>query len=161
MDPLLAAVRAALASAAVAWAVLVLAAPSLGGLPHAVPVHVAAGTYLVGAAVCHQRPERSFHAGGLRLPVCARCTGLYLSGAFGVLGGLAWAGIRRGRMRGERDAPWRAWLLAAAVPTGVTLAAEWAGWWAPSNAVRAIAAMPLGVAAGALVAVGLSFRSRL
>jgi uncharacterized membrane protein len=161
MDPLLRAARAALASAALLWAVLVLTAPSLGRVPHTVPLHVAAGTYLVGAAVCHQRPERSFHVAGVRLPVCGRCTGLYLSGALGVLAGLAWAGLRRARGTREPAVDWRGWLLAAAVPTVATLAGEWAGWWVPSNAARAIAAVPLGAVAGVLVAAGLSFRGRL
>jgi hypothetical protein len=34
----------------------------------------------------------------------------------------------------------------AAVPTAVTLALEWAGLAAPSNMVRAVAALPLGAA---------------
>ena len=161
MDRLLATVRAVLASAALVWAVLVLAAPSLGSLPHPVPASVAAATYLVGASVCHQRPERSFHVGGLRLPVCGRCTGLYLSGAAGVLAGFAWAAVTRRRDRRARGVDWRPWLLAAAVPTGVTLVAEWAGWWVPSNAGRALAAVPLGAVAGVLVGAGLGFRSKL
>ncbi len=33
---------------------------------------------LVGASVCHQLPERSFFAGYLKMPVCARCEGIYL-----------------------------------------------------------------------------------
>lgn len=33
---------------------------------------------LVGASVCHQLPERSFHAGSLAIPVCARCEGIYI-----------------------------------------------------------------------------------
>jgi uncharacterized membrane protein len=33
---------------------------------------------LVGASVCHQLPERSFHAGSLSIPVCARCEGIYI-----------------------------------------------------------------------------------
>ena len=33
---------------------------------------------LVGASVCHQLPERSFSAGSLVLPVCARCEGIYV-----------------------------------------------------------------------------------
>lgn len=33
---------------------------------------------LVGASVCHQLPERSFHAGSLIIPVCARCEGIYM-----------------------------------------------------------------------------------
>ena len=34
--------------------------------------------YLVGASVCHQLPERSFFAGYLKVPVCARCEGIYV-----------------------------------------------------------------------------------
>ena len=34
--------------------------------------------YLIGASVCHQLSERSFAAGELTLPVCARCEGIYL-----------------------------------------------------------------------------------
>ncbi len=160
MDRLLTAVRVGLGSAALLWAVLVVAAPWLGRSPHAAGVHVAAGTYLVGAAVCHQRPERSFHVGGVRLPVCGRCTGLYLAAALGVLVGFTVAGVRRTWRRRATEVDWRPWLLAAAVPTAVTLCAEWIGVWAPSNTARALSAAPLGAVAGALL-VGLSFRSRL
>jgi uncharacterized membrane protein len=31
-----------------------------------------------GSAVCHQFPEHSYHVAGAPLPLCARCTGLYL-----------------------------------------------------------------------------------
>ena len=44
--------------------------------------------FAAGGLVCHQRPERSFFVDGHQLPVCARCTGLYLSGALGILGWL-------------------------------------------------------------------------
>jgi len=37
--------------------------------------------FAVGSLICHQRPDRSFFVDGHQLPVCARCTGLYLSGA--------------------------------------------------------------------------------
>ena len=33
---------------------------------------------LVGYSICHQIPARSFFLGGLRLPLCARCTGTYM-----------------------------------------------------------------------------------
>jgi uncharacterized membrane protein len=39
---------------------------------------------LIGYAICHQIPERSFHLGGHRLPLCARCTGTYLGAAVGL-----------------------------------------------------------------------------
>lgn len=34
--------------------------------------------YLVGASVCHQIPARSFFADPLKIPVCARCEGIYV-----------------------------------------------------------------------------------
>jgi len=51
-------------------------------------------TRLVGYAICHQIPERSFHPGGHQLPLCARCTGIYMVAlaAFGLM--FAW-GRRR------------------------------------------------------------------
>ena len=33
--------------------------------------------YGIGAFICHQLPERSFHLGGFQIPVCARCLGIY------------------------------------------------------------------------------------
>lgn len=162
MDRVLAAVRAILASAAVLWAVLIVAAPSLGRSPSdPLALRVAAGTYLVGAAVCHQRPERSLHTDGARLPVCGRCTGLYLSGATGMLAGFAWVGALRRRRRQRPEIDWRPWLLAAAMPTALTLVLEWLGLWFPSNVVRAMAAAPAGASVGLLLSAGLSFRGRL
>jgi len=38
----------------------------------------------VGYAVCHQLDERSFHVDGQRLPLCARCSGMYLGAVLGV-----------------------------------------------------------------------------
>ena len=29
--------------------------------------------------ICHRKPERSFHIKGYQFPVCARCTGFYIS----------------------------------------------------------------------------------
>ena len=87
----------ALPALAVAWAVLILVAPWLGsaaagGRGGAL---LSAAAYWLGAIVCHQRPERSFHLAGAQMPVCARCTGLYVSGALGVV--FAWW---RGRSAG-------------------------------------------------------------
>jgi len=49
---------------------------------------------LVGYAVCHRIPERSFFIGGQQLPLCARCSGTYL-GALTGLGVLYLLGRRR------------------------------------------------------------------
>ena len=93
-----------------------------------------------GAQVCHQRVDRSFMVADAPLPVCARCTGLYLSGAAAALA--AWLVVPRMPKRT------RATVLFAAAPTLVTVAIEWAGLVAPGNTVRAMAAVPLGAACG-------------
>jgi uncharacterized membrane protein len=98
--------------------------------------------YHGASLICHQRPERSFHLAAVQLPVCARCTGLYMSGAAGAL--VAWAGWQRPAVpRGTRTI-----LIVLAMPTALTFAAELVGLAHPSNTVRAVAALPLGAAAG-------------
>ena len=124
----------------------------------------AAGTYLVGSVICHQRPDRSFRLWGVQMPVCARCAGLYLGAVVGAL--LAGAGVsiqrgadsvgeyrirdtERGGSRGiaEMASPaLRVIVLAAAVPTGVTWLGEAVGWLPIAGGVRAVAAVPLGAA---------------
>ncbi len=149
----------ALPALAVAWAALILLAPWLGS--GAAGGHgaawLSASAYWLGSLVCHQRPERSFHLAGAQLPVCARCTGLYVSGALGVV--FAW--WRGWPSRSARFSSWRVPLVLAALPTAVTLVVEW--WWpaATSNAVRAITAVPAGVVAGLLLAEFSGFRGRL
>ena len=75
-------VAAGVTCAAVVWLTLILTSPvalSRGRLPA-----LTLAVYQAGSLVCHQRPERSFHLAGVQLPVCARCFGLYLSGAAGL-----------------------------------------------------------------------------
>lgn len=71
------------------WILLLAAALAVILLQFAAPLAMPAGTirapvaasldepatwpYAVGAAVCHQRPDRSFALGGNQLPVCERC----------------------------------------------------------------------------------------
>ncbi|MDP7691330.1 MAG: DUF2085 domain-containing protein [Vicinamibacterales bacterium] len=107
-----------------------------------------AGTYLVGSLICHQRPDRSFRPWGVQMPVCTRCVGLYLGAAVGVV--LAGARKTRSSTGGEtarigRPAL-RTMVLVAAVPTGVTWLGEVVGWLSVTGGVRAVAAVPLGVA---------------
>ncbi|WP_420627451.1 DUF2085 domain-containing protein [Candidatus Leptofilum sp.] len=42
------------------------------------------GNY-VGAAICHRITERTFEINGRQLPLCARCTGIYLGVAFSMI----------------------------------------------------------------------------
>lgn len=136
----------ALAAGALLWSAAVLLAP-LGLASHrAIPVAVASVLYEAAGLICHQRPERSFHAAAVQLPVCARCAGLYWSAAAGALA--AW--LARPRDLAARAL--RLLLGIAAIPTAITVAVEVLGLASPSNAARALAGLPLG-AAGAWVFV--------
>jgi uncharacterized membrane protein len=133
---------AALAVAALAWSALILIAPWAlvrgGWLSSA-----AAVLYQGASLICHQRPERSFHLAGAQLPVCARCAGLYFSGAGGAIAAcLGW------QRRVEAPRGTRAVLVVAAVPTIATVAIELLRLGSPSNELRALSAIPLGAAAG-------------
>lgn len=110
--------------------------------------------YLAGSFVCHQLPERSFHISGTQLPVCARCTGLYLGAAVGMVALLATPALTLSFPRV------RLVLLTSAIPTVVTLATAWLGLWDPGNVVRAALALPLGITVGAIVTAVLVRRLR-
>ena len=108
--------------------------------------------FSVGGVICHQIPERSFFWAGQQLPVCARCTGLYVSAALGLI---AWVTLKTARRwRSIAIAPRVAiqWLAIAAVPTALSVAAGLTGAWDGSNVTRALLAIPLGASAGAIVA---------
>ncbi|MEZ5284439.1 MAG: DUF2085 domain-containing protein [Vicinamibacterales bacterium] len=139
-----------LALATVAWVALLVVAPLLP--PAAAGLGAAA--YAVGALICHQLPDRSFHLAGAQLPVCARCAGLYAGAALGACGWL----IRSARPR----APWPmrrvvAGLVLAGTPTAVTVATAMVGLLDPPNLWRAALAVPLG-ATGGVVAGAVASR---
>jgi uncharacterized membrane protein len=62
---------------------LILALLIIGAFLFSPPYNVLDKTRLVGYAVCHQIPERSFHMHGEQLPLCARCSGTFLGGLTG------------------------------------------------------------------------------
>jgi uncharacterized membrane protein len=137
-------VRAAIAAASAAWVALLAAAPFAVTRvdPGALGVAVATAAYAVGRVVCHQIAARSFHAWGAALPVCARCTGIYLGAAAAALAALAGA---RDRQTVDRRLA-RLLLLAAVLPTIATLAYEWTTGTTPANGIRCAAGLPLGAA---------------
>jgi uncharacterized membrane protein len=142
----------ALAAGSVAWFALIVLAPRL-------PPVLGAVVYAFGALVCHQRPERSFHWDGAQLAVCARCTGIYLGAC--VTAVLDFVPPRR-YVRQVADARGlKRWGVAAALPTLVTVGAEWAGWWQPSATTRALAGIVIGGAAGLVVAAALHYNECL
>ena len=108
--------------------------------------------YATGSVICHQLPERSFFLDGRQLPVCARCTGLYLSGAAGILGWFTWKAARGWRRFVVPPRAALAIVIAASVPTALSYATGVIGVWDGSNLARALLAVPLGASAGAVVA---------
>jgi uncharacterized membrane protein len=108
--------------------------------------------FSIGSLICHQRPERSFFWAGHQFPVCARCTGLYLSGLAGLLGWVAIKSASQWRRRPLDPRAARTVLIAAAVPTAISLASGALGVWDGSNITRALIALPLGAIAGVIVA---------
>jgi uncharacterized membrane protein len=128
--------RVAFAVLAISWVVLLVAAPVAAlGAP------LSAAAYALGALLCHQRAERSFHIDSAQLPVCARCFGIYAGAVLGLL------------LRGVHPsaADLRAVLVAAAIPTLVTWGSEVAGLWSASNLARFLSALPLGAAVAVTV----------
>jgi uncharacterized membrane protein len=107
--------------------------------------------YVAGSQICHQRAERSFHIAGRQMPVCARCTGIYVSAAAAIPFALMATAMPSRRSRTI--------LLLAALPTLLTWALEYWGVVPFSNLSRAVAALPLGFAA-AWLAIG-TLRGRM
>lgn len=146
--PATTAVLAAALLVSASWVAVIVGAPrwissSPGGAAHL----VVTATYLAGSRICHQRPDRSFHVGAVPLPVCARCTGLYL----GVPAGLAlalWRSRSAGRASPMVERASRHLLIWAALPTLATVALEWvAGVAVPPLARLALAVLLGGIAA--------------
>jgi uncharacterized membrane protein len=143
-------------AAAVAWVlVLPLAAFAASRPVEASRSHLAAVIpYAIGAVICHQLSSRSFHLWSHQLPVCARCTGIYVGAAL-----IALAAAFRTAQAVRHNNPENVaqglspakTLLLAAVPTLATLAYEWTTGAPPSNIIRALAGLPLGAAVASVV----------
>lgn len=139
------AVVAGAAVAAMIWAAALVVAPYAvtHDRPGSAAFLAASGVYAVGAVICHQQSSRSFHLWEAQLPVCARCAGLYAGAPGGLLLALlllAAPGRAAGRCAPEQHGDLRRLLIAAAVPTVLTVVVD------VPNAVRAASALPLGFA---------------
>ena len=146
----------ALAALAVLWAAALPLAAYAASQPEAgsPASYFALAVYAVGSVICHQRPERSFHLWAAQLPVCARCAGIYAGAAFGGIAAIAWTESGPAAAR-QRQAPtsWtaRIALLLAALPAIVSLAYEWTTGHTPSNTIRALTGVLVGVVGAWLV----------
>ena len=118
-------VPATLAVVAVAVPVLMARAPEIGfALQRAFSL------------VCHQQPERSLVLFGGTVAVCARCLGIYLGAAAGLL------------LRLPRQLAWRLFLAAASVN-----ALDWLAELSSLHGNWMFARLALGIALGATAAM--------
>ncbi len=101
----------------------------------------ALAVYTAGHFLCHQLPARSFHLWGAALPVCARCTGVYVGAAASAVF-LRDSRVRDAAYRCGRHA--RVLLVLACLPTAATLIFEWSTGVTPANWIRALAGLPIG-----------------
>jgi len=164
--------RRGFAGASIAWAVALPLASLAASRPAAPSVVylLTLTVYAIGSVICHQRPERSFYLWSHQLPVCARCTGIYVGAALAVLVNA----VRGGRLvppqggdastlvmsavdgralaagtRARRDT--RTILVMAALPAMATLVYEWTTGVTPSNWIRAASGLCLGVGVAVLI----------
>ena len=161
-------------AASVAWALVLPLAALVAGRPHTSGMSTvfALAVYGVGSVICHQLPERSSRVFGAQLPVCARCTGIYVGAAVSAVVTALFHttdAVRHNRpaeaiarpdprvthattaARGLDPARLsqrhlRVALLAAALPTAATLLFEWTTGITPSNTIRFVAGLPIGAA---------------
>lgn len=139
-----------------AWGITLLAASLFVALILLAPLLRARGAmawsqiiYMALGSLCHQMPERSFQFEGFPLAVCARCWGLYV----GALAGLLLYPFVRSLSR--TDAPPRAWLFLAALPSALDFLLGISGAWENTHASRFLTALLLGGVAAFYVVPGL------
>jgi uncharacterized membrane protein len=123
----------------------VFAAPVL--LAHGV-IQPAGSVYKMFSFLCHQIPERSFYLEGHPLGVCARCTGIYVGFAAGVL---SYPFVRSLR---TADSPSRLWLLPACVPIAVDFALGFFHIWENTHSSRFATGAIFGAACALYVVPG-------
>jgi uncharacterized membrane protein len=142
----------------VAWAAVIPLAACAASRPQgpSIAYAFALGAYAIGHVICHQLPARSFQLWGAVLPVCARCTGIYVGAA--VVSVAVWIRPRTpvsishvSIFHQDSAARARQWLFAALLPTAVTLIYEWTTGVTPANWIRALAGVPLGAAVAWLI----------
>lgn len=143
------------------WLSAAAVAVTLVGLLFAAPLSLASGheftaqaIYQAFSRVCHQIPERSFHIAGHSLAVCARCTGLYVGLAAGVLFYPLLRSLR------STETPARFWLFVAAVPMGIDFLLGFFGIWENTHLSRFVTGVLLGAVAALFIVPGLVDLSR-
>ncbi len=114
----------------------------------------------IGYAICHRIPERSLHVHDRPMPMCARCTGIYLGATAGLI-----VLARRGRLRAGR---WpRLRLIAALMGAGalygidglnsyLTMFPGYTPLYTPHNTLRLLTGASFGLAMITLLLPGFN-----
>lgn len=114
----------------------------------------------VGYSVCHRIELRSFHLGERPLPLCSRCTGMYLGAIFGLV---YFAAVGKGKA--GRFPPRRIMLALGVFGLGFAFDGLNAflhdlpgvsTFYEPSNLMRLISGTGMGLALGTLLYVGFN-----
>ncbi|MBI5961026.1 MAG: DUF2085 domain-containing protein, partial [Chloroflexi bacterium] len=133
-----------------AWGVALVGAILLALWLLGTPPGVLGKADAVGYAICHRIAERAFHIHDRPLPLCARCTGIYL----GVMTGLA-VYAARGRLRASQLPPikflaalalWCVWYAADGLNSYLTFFEFYTPIYQPHNTLRLITGMGFGLA---------------
>ena len=66
------------------WFVPLAAFAIVVGFLYIAPPGILSKADAIGYAVCHRIEERSFHVDGRQLPLCARCSGMYMGAVLGL-----------------------------------------------------------------------------
>lgn len=99
--------------------------------------------YHLGGAVCHQIQQRSLFINGNPLPVCARCTGIYLGITIGFL-----VLFLRKKWKGNQPPPlfWTILLSFSFFPFMLDGGASYLGIWKTNNFIRLLTGLCAGYA---------------
>ena len=96
----------------------------------------------MGSAVCHQMAERSFIFEGMQMPLCARCTGIYIGAFFA----FCFFFLKKRIDNGKAFSIGQAALTGCAIlPIGIDGVGSYLGFWESSQWMRVLSGSLAGV----------------
>ena len=113
----------------------------------------------MGSAVCHQMAERSFIFDGMQMPLCARCTGIYIGAFFA----FCFFFLKKRMGNGRPFSVMQALLTGLAVlPVGIDGVGSYLGFWESSQLMRIFSGSLVGavVPGFLLMAVNMDTKKR-